>query len=510
MTTLQVPLIIRGKVIEDYEVEFGGRPGNPGGNMRFMTPDVKKYMSELVNDKPISQLDLYSITLNDIIDYLEELGQRLDLDKNPHWREGFEVSCLASNLSRSVLEGVYRACPVVFTPAYVRDFIDARFGAEYLEGWVPRTLSDGRTIQVRAMGARGVHIIAGNVPVVATATLMRSIITRSDSIIKLPSNDLMTMVALARTMIDMAPDHPLTKHLSVGYWKGGDESVESEIFQPQHIEKIVAWGGFASVKHITKYLQPGLDLITLDPKNSTTLIGKEAMIDAKTMREVATRCAADMGGWDQEACVNARVMFIETGTDAKGIAAANKFGEYMYEALQNLPKSVSAGPIRFDAALKSDINDILPLKDFYRVYCDPKNIEKTGAVIVSQMAEQVDFPQLLYGRVGNLVPMDNIEDAVEFFTAMTQTVGIYPDSLRVKLRDRAALTGGQMFVPVGYAISGTICSPVDGVEAERRMCRWIVDTHCDPAVTPGPWMHPEEIARVMANSKPKEKILEAA
>ena len=42
MTTLQVPLIIRGKVIEDYEVEFGGR----GGNMRFMTPDVKKYMSE--------------------------------------------------------------------------------------------------------------------------------------------------------------------------------------------------------------------------------------------------------------------------------------------------------------------------------------------------------------------------------------------------------------------------------------------------------------------------------
>jgi len=26
-------------------------------------------------------------------------------------------------------------------------------------------------------------------------------------------------------MIDMAPDHPLTRHVSVAYWKGGDAQV---------------------------------------------------------------------------------------------------------------------------------------------------------------------------------------------------------------------------------------------------------------------------------------------
>ncbi len=345
---------------------------------------------------------------------------------------------------------------------------------------------------------------------VATATLLRCLVTRSDSIIKLPSNDLLTMVALARTMIDIDRNHPLTKHLSVAYWKGGDESVERELYQPDHIEKIVAWGGFASVKHITKYLQPGLDLITLDPKNSATLIGREALADDKTLREVARRAAADMGGWDQEACVNARTMFLESGTDAAGIAAANRFGEAMFEELQKLPRTISTGPVRFDPVLKGEIESILPLRDFYRVYCDPKRIPEMGAVIVSQMGEQVDFPKLLYGRVCNVVPLDNIEDAIENFTAATQTVGIYPDALRVKLRDLGALKGGQMFVPVGYAITGSLCAPADGMEAERRLCRWVVDTHCDPTIVPGPWMHQDEIDLVLARAKAAQQKIRVA
>jgi hypothetical protein len=106
----------------------------------------------------------------------------------------------------------------------------------------------------------------------------------------------------------------------------------------------------------------------------------------------------------------------------------------------------------------------------------------------------VDFPKLLYGRVGNVVPIDNIEDALAYFSAATQTVGIYPDDLRTRLRDRGALMGGQMFVPVGYAICGSPHAPQDGIEPERRMCRWVVDTQADPAVVPGPWMHEREIA----------------
>jgi Acyl-CoA reductase (LuxC) len=485
MTDFKVPLVIRGEIIDDYEVEFSDRSGT---GRTFITPNVGKYINQLVCKKPESLIDLYDISLEDIYDYLEELGQRLDFDKNAYWREAFEVSCYASNLSRPVLEYCYRTAGQMFNKPMMRDLVEGRIGSEYLEGWVPRQMSDGRTIHVRAMGTRSVHIIAGNVPVVAVNTLLKGAVTRNDTVIKAPSNDPLTASALARTMIDMAPNHPLTKHFSAAYWKGGDEKVEEKIYQSNNIDKIVAWGGYDSIRHISKYLGPGIDLVTLDPKNSTTLIGREAFKDEDTMREVARRAAADMGALEQEACVNARVIFVESGTDAAGIEKINRFGEMVFEALQNLPSRVSNGPVRFDPTLRSEIQSIIPQTDFYRVYTDPERIDKSGAVIVSQMDEQVDFPMLLYGRVSNLVPLDNIEDAISTFTAATQTVGIYPHELRKRIRDVAALRGGQIFQPLGYVTAGTMVAPQDGVEVERRMCTWVVDNDCEPQTVQAPWL----------------------
>lgn len=54
-------------------------------------------------------------------------------------------------------------------------------------------------------------------------------------------------------------------------------------------------------------------------------------------------------------------------------------------------------------------------------------------------------------------------------------MGIYPDDLRVRLRDRVAIMGGQWLMPLGYAIQGTMASPEDGMEIERRLCRWVAD-----------------------------------
>jgi hypothetical protein len=287
MSDFKVPLIIRGEVIEDYEVEH--RDGGLGRS--FLTPNVAKYVDRMVAKSAAALYDLYTISFDEICDYLGELGQRLDLDKNSYWREAFEVSCHASNISRPVLEAVYRNSPAVFDPARVREVAEVRIDIPFLEGWVRTRLDDGRALDVRAMGSRSAHVIAGNVPYVAVSTMMRCALTRNDAIVKVPSNDPLTMVAIARTMIDMAPSHPITRHLTVGYWKGGDEAIESRIYQPQHIEKLVAWGGQSSIRHIAKYMQPGIDLLTLDPKLSTTMIGREGLADEATMRAVAMRAA---------------------------------------------------------------------------------------------------------------------------------------------------------------------------------------------------------------------------
>ena len=155
--------------------------------------------------------------------------------------------------------------------------VDATIGIDHLEGWVEQKLVDGRRQRIRAFGSRAVHIVAGNSPVLSGVSVIRNAVTRSDAIIKTPSNDPLTAVAIARTMCEMDPDHPLTKHLAAAYWKGGDADVEERLYRPEHVEKIVAWGGFASVTHVTRYLQPGLEMIALDPKRSASIIGPEAL-----------------------------------------------------------------------------------------------------------------------------------------------------------------------------------------------------------------------------------------
>ena len=277
---------------------------------------------------------------------------------------------------RTDLRHYYELIPQSFEPAVVREMAERLVGIDYLEGWVEQAsaVHTGVPTRVRAFGARCVHVIAGNVPMVSVGT-------RSDAIIKTPSNDPLTATAIARTMVEMDREHPLTRHMSVVYWKGGDESVEREIYDPRGVEKIVAWGGFASIRHVTRYLQPGLDLITLDPKHSSTIIGREAFADEATLESVARRLALDIGAMNQEGCVNARVVYVQSGTDAAGLARANRLGELAFAALQQLPEFLSTPHKAFDAALKDEIDGLRHAGDEYVVYGGRKN---EGAIIVSQ------------------------------------------------------------------------------------------------------------------------------
>jgi hypothetical protein len=377
----------------------------------------------------------------------------------------------------------FNLMPLMFGKEEVYGTAERSCGLDFLEGWVDQTASrqPGTSGFVRAFGTRSVHIVAGNVPDVSALTVLRNAITRSDCIIKTPSNDPLTAAAVARTMVDMAPDHPLTRHCSVAYWKGGDENVEQAIYDPRRIEKIIAWGGFNSIKHITKYLQPGIDLITLDPKLSSTIIGKEAFDeDDAALASIARRLALDIGYFNQEGCTNARVIYVESGTDDEGLARCARLGELTFEALQNLPENVSTPHKDFDRSLKEELSGIRMMDSEYTLFGGRSN---EGAIIVSHDGEPVDFSRRLACRVANLVPIDSLDTAILSVTAYTQTIGVYPDRLKVELRDRLAFQGAQRFVSLGGSCllnGGT--QRQDGIETVRRMCKWIVDETGDPAV----------------------------
>ena len=297
------PAIIRGQVIETDLVRFGGR----NGDLEFMAPDPMSILSRLPLGNPSRLTDVYKLSVDEILDYLEELGKALDIKTNVHLQHALELTLQTAAMSESLIRHQYARLPSLFLREELEDMV-SQVGREYLDGWVlERTASRGSKRYVRAFGARALHIVAGNTPVLSAVTVIRNSVARGDAIIKAPSNDPFTGIAVARTMIDMAPDHPLTKHISIAYWKGGDEAFESKLYQPHNIEKIVAWGGFSSVKHVTKYIQPGLELLSFDPKRSISIIGSEAFASEASMDEAAQRVATDFGANNQEVCASARL-----------------------------------------------------------------------------------------------------------------------------------------------------------------------------------------------------------
>jgi hypothetical protein len=468
-----VPLFLRGEVIADDLVSFGTRTGGA----KFDAPDMSKFVDRLPLPSPGAMTDLHHVSFDEILDVLEALGNALVFETNPHLQQAYEAALLANPLPADMLKNSYQILRPLFSRANVLEVADSCVGLDYLNGWVPRKLADGRELRVRAFGSRVAHIPAGNGGLVSAVTILRSVITRCDTIIKAPSNDPMTAIAIARTLADVAPGHPITKHLTVAYWKGGHVAVEEKLYRPEHIEKIVAWGGLASVKHVTRYIQPGLELIALDPKRSATIIGRQALSDDETMREVARCAAVDIGVANQEGCANARVIYVMSGTDPTGIANATRLGEMIYEELTNLPATISTAPLHPSRELYEHVEASRMTDDFYTVIGGDQG---EGAIIVSRFDSPVDYSAMLCGRVANIVPVESIDKVTDAVNAYTQTIGIYPESLKRELRDKLPLFGAQRLTSLGYACSVPIAAPQDAIEPIRRMCKWIVEEACDP------------------------------
>jgi hypothetical protein len=172
-------------------------------------------------------------------------------------------------------------------------------------------------------------------------------------------------------------------------------------------------------------------------------------------------------------------VYIETGTDAAGLKKANRFGQVLFEAIKALPAHCS-GPAPIDADLLEELQTLRVTSADHKVYGGGQD----GAVIVSQVDEPVDFARILNNRVTNLVPVDDLEIPIESVTAYTQTIGIYPDSVKDRIRDRLVFNGAQRIVSLGYACKAAMAGPHDGMEPLRRMCKWISDETSDPGFVP--------------------------
>ena len=146
-------------------------------------------------------------------------------------------------------------------------------------------------------------------------TIVRGALTKGVHLIKIPSNDLFTATAILRGLAEVAPGHPLSRSFSAAYWRGGDESVEGRLFLPQFFDKLVAWGGESTIRTAQKYIGPGFELVSFDPKTSISMLGHEIFSSPSLLADAAERASIDATLMNQQACVSSRIQFVEGSID---------------------------------------------------------------------------------------------------------------------------------------------------------------------------------------------------
>jgi len=147
----RVPLVIRGEVIEEDAVSHGGR----GGGISFTAPDVAAYLGKLALSTPSSMSDLYALRMEEIFEFLSELGHRLPPSRNPWMEEAFRISCHTSGLGADILRAMYENMDRMLDPGSLREAAENSIGIDYLENWVEMPLEGPVTARPRLRRARG-------------------------------------------------------------------------------------------------------------------------------------------------------------------------------------------------------------------------------------------------------------------------------------------------------------------------------------------------------------------
>jgi hypothetical protein len=306
-------------------------------------------------------------------------------------------------------------------------------------------------------------VLAGNSPGVATLSIARGALTKGVNLLKMPSNDLLTATAVLRTMAAVAPGHPVIRSFSAVYWAGGDASVESVLFRPQFFDKLVAWGGDAAIRNAARYLGPGFELISFDPKNSISMIGRELFDSDEALERVADLGAIDAVTYDQEACTSSRFQFVEGTVDE-----VDRYCERLAAALAVERRYTSAMVTPMGIEDREHVATLRAMEPMYRLFGS-----SNGSGLVVRSDEPVDFYPS--AKTVNVVRVDSLADAIRYINVSTQTVGVYPSARRQELRDRLASAGVQRVVSLGSATSMIAGFPHDGFYPLHRFVRWVND-----------------------------------
>jgi hypothetical protein len=310
------------------------------------------------------------------------------------------------------------------------------------------------------MPTRQLHITAGNAPAIPVISLMRAIITKSAAVIKSPYGATLPGALIAATAAAAAPDHPITKNLSLVYWPGGNQGIENILFMPNAFDRIIVWGApdaVASVRSRALFTRT----ISLNPRYGFSFIGKEAF--GGSLREAAIMASFDTMIWNQKACIASFVHYVEGSVEQ-----AEEYALMLKEALS-----------RWDAVapnfLTPDSSGTLARMRRGKYTAAAWHINKHGGDFssgVMVMPDEFDMMDHPLCRLVPVRPVSDLRDAMKFLHGAVSTVGVFPESRRLVLRDSILARGVTSVLALGQVERMFSGMAHDGMMVLNQMVDW--------------------------------------
>jgi hypothetical protein len=410
---------------------------------------------------------LYSLNVEDILCYLENILDTI-LGSSRLLENILETLRLTSDLPDAFLCEWAASLTSSFDRQTALHIIDSELsymgqpGSTFLDGWVEAYSDNGDREKpcIRAMPTRQLHITAGNAPEVPVVSILRAVLTKSAAVIKLPYGATLTGALLSLAAAAGAPDHPITKNLSIVYWPGGDESIENVLFGPHSFDRIVIWGSPDAVSSV-RSRTPFTKVTSFDPRYGVSLIGREAF--ENDIEGAVERTASDIMMYNQKACTSSLVQYVEGSLEQ-----AEHFAKLLAAALeQHNIKAPGFTPPSATGQIKRMRRGKYAAGTWY--INNYMGNYSSGIMVIPGEFDILDHPMC---RLAIVRPVSSLDYALKYMSQNVSTAGVYPENRRLALRDRILARGVSNVLPLGECGKAYPGMPHDGVLALNELVDW--------------------------------------
>lgn len=460
----------------------------PTGDHQFLLLPRIAPRDLLETDRRRLARELYELPVDEVLAYAgalrETLGGALGL-----LRDAARLTGATTAVDGRLADLLFTLLPVLLDPALLAEEIDRELGVDgvpgrhLLDGWVPagaRTqrgmtarlavrifgrLFGGETETelapcIRAVPTRQLHITAGNSPLVPFLSFLRALATKGAAVIKSPAEATATAAVLALAMRAVAPGHPITRHTSLVYWRGGDPEVEDVLFDADAFDRIVVWGSAATVESVVRRARCP-KLVVLRPRHGVSLVGREAF--SAGIEEAAVRAASDSLIANQRACASSLVHYVE-GTEEQALAYCAVLRTVLERWDRELPQRLTpADAGRLRRLRRGELIEGTWLAN---------QTDGAPSSAVVYMPEPFDLSCHPMSRLVIVRRVDDLQDVLPLLDSSVSTAGVFPEERRLALRNAIAGAGVSNVVPLGEAEMAYAGMPHDGMRVLSELVSW--------------------------------------